>query len=112
MVDHAIGRILFPTGTRIGNHEEDSLGNGRRQKPSSKVATSPHHGHPETTSRSDAMTDFSGLDEIKTAEEFERVLEKLLTAATSNGIDLRGSWVYRDIDGSSTSWEVLVSELE
>ncbi len=58
------------------------------------------------------MTDFSGIDEISTTEEFERALGELLKAGTRNGIEPRGSWVYRDADGSSLSWEVLITELE
>lgn len=55
--------------------------------------------------------DFTIDDTITTADEFEAVLGELLTAATENGFDPEGSWVYRS-DGTEQDWEVMVVELE
>lgn len=45
-----------------------------------------------------------------TAAEFESLLGQLLAAAVANGVDPRGSWVYRD-DDTTTDWELMVREL-
>lgn len=55
--------------------------------------------------------DFAFDDTISTAEEFEAVLGELLSAATGNGLDPEGSWVYRS-NGTVSDWEVMVIELE
>lgn len=58
------------------------------------------------------MTDDYPFDTaITTSEEFEAALGRLLGAATQNGIDPRGSWVYRDGD-SGRDWEALIVELD
>lgn len=54
--------------------------------------------------------DTSIEDTIATADEFEAILGELLTAATKNGFDPEGSWVYRS-DGADRDWEVMVVEL-
>lgn len=50
-------------------------------------------------------------DDITDAEEFEAALRGLLFAASKNGIDLEGSWVYRS-NGNGQDLEVMVYELE
>lgn len=58
------------------------------------------------------MSDDSGTDPITTTAEFQTALGELLTAARQNDVDPRGSWVYRNGDGSLTNWEVEVYELQ
>lgn len=50
-------------------------------------------------------------DEVATPDEFEAALGDLVAAATRNGIDPRGSWVYAG-DDAHHRWEVMVHELE
>lgn len=52
-----------------------------------------------------------GWDEVTTADEFEAALGSLLITAARNGVEPRGSWVYRNGD-TRVDWEVLVHELE
>lgn len=58
------------------------------------------------------MTDHtSGHDgNIETEAEFEAAIQEVLHAAAENGIDPRGTWVYRN-DGTHPDWEVMVLEL-
>lgn len=49
--------------------------------------------------------------DVTTDEEFEVALGKLLLEAVKNGIDLKGSWVYRNGE-VAPDWEVTVVELE
>jgi hypothetical protein len=54
---------------------------------------------------------FETLDDaVGTAAEFEAVTQKLLQAAHRNGIDVAGSWVFRNGD-SHPDWEMQVHEL-
>lgn len=52
-----------------------------------------------------------GDDEIATVDEFERSLGDLLAAAGRNGVDPRGSWVFRSGDGVP-DWEAMILDLE
>ena len=58
------------------------------------------------------MTDhISGHDDtIETEAEFEAAIQEVLHAAAENGIDPRGTWVYRN-DDSLPDWEVMILEL-
>lgn len=58
------------------------------------------------------MTDSGRFDDVVTStESFEAVIGDVLLAAARNGINPRGSWVYRN--GRSTpDLEVLISELQ
>lgn len=49
--------------------------------------------------------------EITTEAEFDAALERLLLQAARNGINPRGSWVYRN-GSTAPDWEVMVLELE
>lgn len=49
-------------------------------------------------------------DEPTTPAEFESLLGEVLTTAIANGVDPRGSWVYRSHDGNP-DWEMMVNEL-
>jgi hypothetical protein len=49
--------------------------------------------------------------DITTEAEFEAALDRLLDSATSNGLDPRGSWVYRN-GKAAPDWEVMVLELQ
>jgi hypothetical protein len=49
--------------------------------------------------------------EVTTEAEFDAALNLILDSAVSNGLDPRGSWVYRNGD-SHPDWEVLVAELQ
>lgn len=49
--------------------------------------------------------------EITTPAEFEASLGRLLAAAVANGVDPRGSWVFRGDDGLP-DWEAMIYELE
>lgn len=50
-------------------------------------------------------------DDVTSADEFRAVLGQVLDAAETNGVDARGSWVYRDRELRS-HLEVMVLELE
>lgn len=56
------------------------------------------------------MTANPGPDDVSTEEAFETALQRLIDLAAANGIDPRGSWVYRNGDGAP-DWEVQVHEL-
>lgn len=58
------------------------------------------------------MTRDHPFDEtVTTAEEFETALGHLLVAAARNGVDPRGSWVYRGSD-TRPDWEAMIFELD
>jgi hypothetical protein len=46
----------------------------------------------------------------RTPAELESLLGEVLAAAVTNGVDPRGSWVYRNLDGVP-DWELMVNEL-
>ncbi len=46
-----------------------------------------------------------------TPEQFKAALAELIAAATDDGVDPRGSWVYRADDPTETDWEVMIHEL-
>ncbi len=48
---------------------------------------------------------------ITTEAQFEAALDRLLHSATGNGLDPRGSWVYRN-GKDAPDWEVMILELE
>lgn len=55
--------------------------------------------------------DYGFDDEVTSADEFSDALGQLLSSAANNGVDVSGSWVYRD--GTAPSdWEMMVVELE
>lgn len=58
------------------------------------------------------MTDHtSGHDgTIETEAELEAAIQQVLLAATENGVDPRGTWVYRNGD-TIPDWEVMILEL-
>lgn len=51
------------------------------------------------------------IHEITTADSFEVALGDLLAAASRNGIDPRGAWVYRGQE-RVPDWEAMIIELE
>lgn len=52
------------------------------------------------------------IESVTTPAEFQTAISELLTAAQQNGISPRGSWVYRNGEGSLTNWEVEIYELQ
>ena len=63
-------------------------------------------------SGSGSVTDPGRFDDVVTSTaSFEEIIGDVLLAAARNGINPRGSWVYRN-GGSQPDLEVLISELE
>lgn len=58
------------------------------------------------------MTDSPSTEKITTPEAFESALEELLAEAITNGVEPRGSWVFRRPDNSVTDLEIIVYELD
>ncbi|MFB6227828.1 MAG: hypothetical protein ABEH88_04475 [Halobacteriales archaeon] len=49
--------------------------------------------------------------DVRTEAEFDVALKQLLTNATGNGVDPRGSWVY-NTNGSNLDLETVIVELQ
>lgn len=94
----------------------DELGTSRKTVETCRVSTAATESRPvffvlgllPTTMTDHISGPFDG--DIDSEAELEAAMQHVLRSAADNGVDPRGSWVYRNGD-SFPDWEVMVLEL-